>query len=82
MLSAANAEGPHKIVRLRHPIIRWRNGHVPALGCRWCGYEERGHGRRWTRAKRWHVFEYPTVKQIAARNRAFRRFLERTGYEA
>lgn len=51
-----------------HGHIRWPNGHAPTpFGCRWCGTEQGGHGRRWMPGKGLHRWERPTEAQIKAR---------------
>lgn len=51
-----------------HGHIRWPDG-SPAtpFGCRWCGIEESGHGRRWMPGHGMHSWERPTEAQIKAR---------------
>lgn len=44
----------------------------PPFGCRWCGTEHGGHGRRWIPGKGIHRWEQPTNAQILARMRARR----------
>jgi hypothetical protein len=51
-----------------HGHIRWPEGTAPTpFGCRWCGTEEGGHGRRWIPGKGLHAWEQPTERQIKAR---------------
>ncbi|MFE2965565.1 hypothetical protein ACFXKC_18165 [Streptomyces sp. NPDC059340] len=51
-----------------HGHIRWPNGSAPTpFGCRWCGTEQGGHGRRWMPSKSMHGWERPTEQQIKAR---------------
>jgi hypothetical protein len=52
---------------LRHDVVRWAVGATPPFGCRWCGTEQGGHGRRWVRGHGLHVWERPTEAQIKAR---------------
>jgi hypothetical protein len=40
---------------------------VSPFGCRWCGIEQSGHGRRWKHSKGMHGWEQPTQAQIKAR---------------
>ena len=56
-----------------HGHIRWPNGSAPTpFGCRWCGIEQGGHGRRWMPGKGMHGWERPTERQILARMTARR----------
>ncbi|MFF8840535.1 hypothetical protein [Streptomyces sp. NPDC015130] len=56
----------------RNPI-RYPDGQPPTpYGCRWCGTEQGGHGRRWKPGAGLHVWEQPTDAQILARMRARR----------
>jgi len=41
-------------------------------GCRWCGIDQRSHGRQWTDEAGWHTWEQPTQAQIKARMQARR----------
>jgi hypothetical protein len=51
-----------------HGHIRWPDGTAPTpFGCRWCGIEQGGHGRRWMPGKGVHGWERPTQRQIKAR---------------
>lgn len=51
-----------------HGHIRWPHGTAPTpFGCRWCGTEQGGHGRRWMPGKGLHGWERPTERQIKAR---------------
>jgi hypothetical protein len=51
-----------------HGHVRWPDGTAPApFGCRWCGVEQGGHGRRWIPGKGMHSWERPTERQIKAR---------------
>lgn len=36
---------------------------VAPSGCRWCGIEERGHGRQYVPETGWHAWEAPTLQQ-------------------
>lgn len=36
-------------------------------GCRWCGYEQRGHAQRYSRAVGNHIWVEPTNQQRLAR---------------
>lgn len=48
--------------------VRWPNGQPPTpSGCRWCGAEQRHHGRRSLRGRPSHSWERPTEAQIKAR---------------
>jgi hypothetical protein len=40
-----------------------------ALGCRWCGVEERGHVQLWHPEFGWHGWIEPTREQITERMR-------------
>ncbi|MFD3336113.1 hypothetical protein ACFWV1_26220 [Streptomyces sp. NPDC058700] len=61
-----------------HSHIRHPDGQPPTpFGCRWCGTEQSGHGRRWKPGHGMHPWEQPTPKQILARMRA-RRTARRT----
>lgn len=42
---------------------------TPALGCRWCGVEQRGHGQRWMPGMGFHVWDEPTREQVRTRMR-------------
>lgn len=58
---------------LRHSGIRHPNGQPPTpFGCRWCGTEQRGHGRRWKPGAGLHTWQRPTNAQIIARMTARR----------
>lgn len=51
-----------------HGHIRYPDGTAPTpFGCRWCGTEQGGHGRRWIPGKGQHGWERPTERQIKAR---------------
>jgi len=51
-----------------HGHIRWPHGTVPTpFGCRWCGTERSGHGRRYLPGRGMHAWEQPTQDQIKAR---------------
>lgn len=51
-----------------HGHIRYPDGTAPTpFGCRWCGTEQGGHGRRWMPGKGIHAWEQPTEAQIKAR---------------
>lgn len=52
---------------LRHDVVRWAAGATPPFGCRWCGTERDGHGRRWVRGHGMHSWERPTEAQVKAR---------------
>jgi hypothetical protein len=53
---------------LLHGHIRWPDGTAPTpFGCRWCGVEQSGHGRRWIPGKGMHVWDRPTEAQVKAR---------------
>ncbi|WP_372352601.1 hypothetical protein [Streptomyces sp. KL116D] len=53
--------------------IRWPDGRPPIpFGCRWCGIEHSGHGRRYHTARGGHSWEQPTQAQILARMKARR----------
>ncbi|MFB8772154.1 hypothetical protein [Streptomyces broussonetiae] len=53
---------------MAHGNIRWPEGRPPTpFGCRWCGAEQRGHGRRSLRGQSPHTWEQPTQAQIKAR---------------
>ena len=53
---------------MMHDHIRFPAGTVPTpFGCRWCGTEQSGHGRRYMRGKGLHAWERPTDAQIKAR---------------
>ena len=41
-------------------------------GCRWCGIDEREHGRQWKPDVGWHKWEEPTRDQRLARMHARR----------
>lgn len=57
-----------------HGYVRWPDGKPPTpYGCRWCGTEKGGHGRRWLPGRGIHVWERPTDRQILDRMRARRR---------
>jgi hypothetical protein len=56
-----------------HGHIRYPDGTAPTpFGCRWCGTEQGGHGRRWIPGKGMHAWERPTEAQIKARMMARR----------
>lgn len=58
---------------LRHSGIRHPNGQPPTpFGCRWCGTEDRSHGRTWTPSVGMHAWQRPTNAQITARMQARR----------
>jgi hypothetical protein len=51
-----------------HGHIRYPDGTAPTpFGCRWCGTEQGGHGRRWMPGKGLHRWEQPTEAQVKAR---------------
>lgn len=51
-----------------HGHIRFPDGSAPTpFGCRWCGVEQRFHGRRSLRGRNSHRWEQPTQAQIKAR---------------
>lgn len=53
---------------MAHGNIRWPDGQPPApYGCRWCGAEQRYHGRRSLLGRASHAWEQPTQRQIKAR---------------
>ncbi|MFJ1993012.1 hypothetical protein [Streptomyces asiaticus] len=59
------------------------------FSCRWCGLDQRGHGRRWTPPSKggpgWHPWEQPTerqIKQRMLRRRADRLAAEPSKYHA
>lgn len=53
---------------MAHGNVRWPNGRPPTpFGCRWCGTEQRHHGRRSLRGRPSHSWERPTEAQIKAR---------------
>ena len=53
---------------LRRGPIRFPNGRPPTpFGCRWCGTEQGGHGRRWAASARVHQWARPTDAQILTR---------------
>lgn len=53
---------------IAHGWVRWPDGTPPTpYGCRWCGIEQGGHGRRWIPGKGMHAWERPTERQIKAR---------------
>jgi hypothetical protein len=56
-----------------HGHIRWPDGTTPPpFGCRWCGTEGSGHGRRWMPGRGMHAWDQPTQRQILARMKARR----------
>lgn len=56
-----------------HGHIYFPNGQPPVpSGCRWCGQEQRVHGRHWRPGKGLHWYEQPTPAQIKARMLACR----------
>jgi hypothetical protein len=56
------------VTGMLHGHIRWPNGNAPTpFGCRWCGTEHGGHGRRWMPGKGLHRWGQPTQAQIKAR---------------
>lgn len=58
---------------LRHNPIRHPETKPPTpFGCRWCGTEQGGHGRRWIPSAGLHTWERPTEAQILARMKARR----------
>ncbi|MFD9249569.1 hypothetical protein [Streptomyces bottropensis] len=75
-----------------HGHIRYPAGTAPTpYGCRWCGTEQGGHGRRWIPGKGMHAWERPTEAQIKARmlarraarlNRKPARYHAETGWAA
>jgi len=51
-----------------HGHIRWPDGTAPTpFGCRWCGDEQGGHGRRWMAGHGMHSWVRPTEAQMKAR---------------
>ncbi|MFF0790424.1 hypothetical protein [Streptomyces spiralis] len=51
-----------------HGHIRWPHGTTPPpFSCRWCGIEQRSHGRRYLPRRGYHNWEQPTQAQIKAR---------------
>lgn len=61
------------VTGMLHGHVRWPNGSAPTpFGCRWCGIEQGGHGRRWMPGRELHAWEQPTQTQILARMRARR----------
>ncbi|WP_439947261.1 hypothetical protein [Streptomyces sp. BBFR109] len=51
-----------------HSHIRWPHGTTPPpFGCRWCGQEQRVHGRTYLPRRGHHTWEQPTEAQIKAR---------------
>lgn len=53
---------------MAHGNVRWPEGQPPApFGCRWCGAEQRFHGRRNLRGRNSHGWVQPTQAQIKAR---------------
>lgn len=53
---------------MAHGNVRWPEGQPPVpYGCRWCGIEQRVHGRRSLRGRSSHRWERPTERQIKAR---------------
>ena len=64
------------VTGMLHGHIRWPDGSAQApSGCRWCGVEERVHGRRWLPGRGMHGWEQPTQAQVLARMTARRRAL-------
>ncbi|MFI0929675.1 hypothetical protein ACH4TP_37990 [Streptomyces sp. NPDC021012] len=62
------------VTGLRRDPIVYPNGQPPTpYGCRWCGTEQSGHGRRWKPSVGVHWWAEPTRAQILARMRARRR---------
>jgi hypothetical protein len=56
------------VTGMLHGHVRWPNGTAPTpFGCRWCGTEQGGHGRRWMPGRGIHAWEQPTQEQIKAR---------------
>lgn len=61
------------VTGMLHGHIRWPDGSAPTpFGCRWCGTEQGGHGRRWIPGRGQHSWEQPTRAQILARMKARR----------
>jgi hypothetical protein len=53
---------------MAHGNVRWPDGRPPTpFGCRWCGAEQRFHGRRNLRGRNSHRWVQPTQAQIKAR---------------
>ncbi|MDX2800145.1 hypothetical protein [Streptomyces scabiei] len=53
---------------LLHGHIRWPDGTAPTpFGCRWCGDEQRHHGRQWMAGHGMHSWVRPTEAQMKAR---------------
>lgn len=53
---------------MSHGNTRWTNDNPPTpFGCRWCGAEQRFHGRRNLRGRNSHCWVQPTQAQIKAR---------------
>lgn len=53
---------------MAHGNVRWPEGQPPTpFGCRWCGTEQRFHGRRSLRGRNSHRWVQPTQAQIKAR---------------
>jgi len=53
---------------MAHGNVRWPEGQPPTpFGCRWCGTEQRFHGRRNLRGRNSHCWVQPTQAQIKAR---------------
>ena len=51
-----------------HGHIRWPHGTFPTpYGCRWCGAQQRSHGRLFMPRRELHSWERPTEAQIKAR---------------
>lgn len=58
---------------LIHGYVRWPHGTFPTpFSCRWCGREERSHGRLFLPRRGFHTWEQPTQAQIKARMAARR----------
>lgn len=51
-----------------HGHVRWPDGTAPTpFGCRWCGTDRAGHGRRWMAGHGLHGWQQPTQAQMKAR---------------
>lgn len=48
------------------PTIRHQH-EPPALGCRWCGVDQREHVQLWVPSQGWHGWVAPTRAQVEAR---------------
>lgn len=62
--------------------IRWPDGRPPPpFGCRWCGWQQGGHGAwNYLPRGRSHSFTRPTDAQIKARMLARRRYRPKGGW--